>query len=493
MEMIDRYNEKYEILIERIFKAVEQNHFVSACKMIRFCANFKYKLNDMYYDQRLEKALEKISINYPVENSMDLNKTILFYDQVADDNRCLSMHYLLGMLKSRYKIVYVHYEDESRNKRLRHICHEAGVTRYTLGNKYDLSCLNTLVDIYNKERPMLIFSQNHVDDFVGVLFNYVLSTTASKRYLINITDHAFWIGQSAYDKIIEFRDYGYTITKSKRNIDISKLVKLPYYAFPSRSEFHGFDFPFEGKKILFSGGAIYKTKGSDVFYKIITKLLQNHDDLIFLYLGDNAIDYVYSQIPQNLKSRVFVYDERDDLDAVIQHSYMYLNTFPLCGALMTLYASRNGRPPFTVREDINEYNPMREFFKNDIWKEFVCESADELIEKMEYFLSNENTYHALCDNVKKACIDEEEFNRNLCRIIDDKHSDYKFAEVPINFEAFYNLYRSNFEEQLSALVGTQGIVLHNFDILNVFTQEAMQGLIPGIIRRSKRLLRKICM
>ena len=44
------------------------------------------------------------------------------------------------------------------------------------------------------------------------------------RYQINLTDHAFWLGSQCFDKCIEFRSYGASISKEYREIQSSKIT-----------------------------------------------------------------------------------------------------------------------------------------------------------------------------------------------------------------------------------------------------------------------------
>ena len=295
--MIEKYNIKYEKVITRIGSLITKKNYSRACNMIRYCALHKYDLNDIFYDNRLEKSLQAIAFDYKIDTININDNKLVFYDQVSNDNRVLSMHYLNGFIQSGLDIIYIYYDNDSTNTRIRDICSRScNVKAYSIGKKYNLKSFIKLLEIIKSEKPCKIFSQNHVDDFVGVLLNYALECTGIKRYLINITDHAFWLGQNAYDFIIEFRDYGYSLTIDERNIKADKLVKLPYYAFKSRSEFKGFEFETAGKKIVFSGGGIYKTKGDDTFFNIINHILEKYEDTIFLYLGANASDYVLSKI-----------------------------------------------------------------------------------------------------------------------------------------------------------------------------------------------------
>lgn len=60
-----------------------------------------------------------------------------------------------------------------------------------------------------------------------------------KRYLINPTDHAFWLGKSCLDFSIEFRDYGCNVSNKFRSIENNQIIKQIYYPILISSDFKG--------------------------------------------------------------------------------------------------------------------------------------------------------------------------------------------------------------------------------------------------------------
>lgn len=45
-----------------------------------------------------------------------------------------------------------------------------------------------------------------------------------RKYLINLTDHAFWLGTSCTDYLVEFRNYGINVSRSKRGLPLSAIL-----------------------------------------------------------------------------------------------------------------------------------------------------------------------------------------------------------------------------------------------------------------------------
>lgn len=476
-------NSKYEKVIPKIDCAIKKGQYGRACQMIRYCALHKYDLNDVFYDERLEKKLQAIAENYQIDSVSITKEKVLFYDQISSDNRVLSMHYLNGLMESGYEVIYVYYESTGTNEKIRNIIERNdNVKSYSIGKRYDLESLKKLVEIVEVEKPCKVFSQNHVDDFNGVIFNYALKKTDIERYLINITDHAFWLGQNAYDYIIEFRDYGYSLTIDERKIDKEKLIKLPYYAFQSKSQFKGFDFVTAGKRIIFSGGGVYKTKGEDTFYDIVNHILAKFPDTVFLYLGANAHDYVFSNINEDLKSRVYVYEERDDLDGVMENSYLYINSYPLIGALMTLYASNNALPPFTIFNDERLVNDIHDFYIDNIWKNFVKSNKDQLIETIDYYLNNTEAYDELREGVTKSCINRNLFEENLSSLLQEHKTMFSFHKMSLNLENIRETYRSQIRYQY----GKNAFASRSPDIAMMFPLDYLGGIFRSVKREIKK-------
>ena len=106
------------------------------------------------------------------------------------------------------------------------------------------------------------------------------------KYQINITDHAFWLGARSIDYSFEFRNRGASISHNQRGIAEEHLLYLPYYPWQEPNKFDGFPNKVDGKIKVFAGGSLYKIEGGDsVFYKIVKKILDENEEVVFLYAG----------------------------------------------------------------------------------------------------------------------------------------------------------------------------------------------------------------
>lgn len=475
---------RYDDLKKIMFKKIKKHEYKKALDLIRFCSIYKYKLNDVFFDNDLEKACKIIAKEYDDkinESIVENNETILFYDQVSNDNRCLSMHYIEGFIQSGIKFIYVCNEKNKINEKIISICIANNVKVYYLGKRYTINAFFKLIDIYNLEIPSLLFSQNHVDDWIGVIFNYMLKGKC-KRYLINISDHVFWIGNNAYDVIVEFRNYGYTITNKFRGLNGATCIKLPYYAFDSKTSFQGLPKEFLNKKIILSGGAVYKTKGTNVFYDIINYILSKYEDTVFLYLGNDAESYVNSKIEEKFKKRVLVLNERSDLDGVMQHAYMYINTFPVIGGLMTLYASKNKLAPFTILDKNVMVNDIRDFYIDDFGNKLIRKNGHELIDLIDYYMNNTQDYNQLRQLSFEKCISKKTFNENLISLLTKDYTIFTKKYIEIDTEATQNIYKKNFSKNLSSVVFAGRCI----PVVIRYPFNFVKGFLEAIKKRVKR-------
>lgn len=449
MSNIDIMDDEYKKILTKAFSMVEKKQFGKACNLIKCCCNYKYFLNDIYYDSNLEFLCEKISFQFR-RNISRWNKTnkLMFYDQLSRDSRVLSMHYVLALLNSHIEFIYVYYEDNELNIKIRDLLNLHNIKTYKLGLRYNLDSIHTLIDIFNNEKPGMIFTQCHIDDYIGTVFNYAIKDVNKvENYLINISDHTFWIGKGAYSNYIEFRNYGYTISTEKRNISNKQLVKLPYYALNSLGEYSGLNPLIGEKSIILSGGAEYKLQGKDDFFYVVSFLLKKYPNFVFLYLTNENPDFIYSKFDQDLQKRVIVEKERKDLDEVMKRSLLYVNTYPICGALMTLIAANNSLIPLTLFNEDDMVNDLRDFFEEDVYEYFLFRNRDDLINRATYYIENRDAYDECRKKVHESCINQELFNRNFLKLINTGKTDFEFCTVKINYNSIYNTYKKGFENR----------------------------------------------
>jgi len=380
-------------------------------------SNILYLYNLKYKDELIEDQLVEFSkLTKKIKHHERNDKNILFYDGFGLSTRGLAYIYLKALNDLGYNIIYISPE-KPKNEQIEIINllkekHKIYKLEKRLNLEYTIEKLDI---IYEKEKFSKAFFYSKPDDVSGIV-SFMHLEKLCTRYLINLTDHAFWAGVNCFDYCLEFREYGYQISRKYRKIPVNKLLILPYYPKENTADFKGFSFSEQNKKIIFSGGSIYKTiDRNDTFYKLIEDIVKNNDDVIFLYAGygdTSRIDKLVEKYP----NQVFYEHERDDFQEILKRSRIYLNTYPISGALMLQYAALNNCVPVTLKrfEDHDAEGILLN--EDELCETFI--SKEKTIEEINRLLRDDDYLYEKKEILKKSVIKKEEFEVLLKSILD---------------------------------------------------------------------------
>ena len=420
-------NAEYDRYCGEIERAIQTGRTERAAAMLSVCGELLYESNQSYTDDRLEsymEALSELTNDDRFSGIKGKEKTVLFYDGFGTDTRGLALVYLKALIGLGYKIIYVS-PLHSRDKQPVIDSLLAGtetVKEYVDFRHQYLKQQEGLQQIILKHEPSIVFYYSLPNDIAGLLCFMQLKGIV-KRYFINLTDHAFWIGRDAADHYIEFRGYGKSVSIQHRKLGKEKLIDLPFYPYIHKdTEFKGFDFNTEGKKILFSGGALYKTideKGT--YYKLITRLLDENKDLILLYAGYGMTDEL-DKVLKNYEGRAYKVDERKDLFQLMKNITLYLNTYPIIGGLMTQYAVAAGKLPLILKFD----DECEGILIGQGERKIEYSSADALAEDVQKLLSDDDYLRKREKLLENSLITEREFENQLGKAIKNGYTDFDF-------------------------------------------------------------------
>ena len=338
-------------------KALRQEKYEKSLAACSAMTNILYEYNQEYVSEEVESILleikNKLTFKYNFKNTICKKvKTVLFYDGFGLDTRGLALIYLKGLVRNGYKVIYVtKSEAKGKQPEIKKATDSFDIRFYYIDihNGY-LNWIYELRNIFSNEKPEVAFFYTTPNDVSATIVFESLEGLV-KRYQINLTDHAFWIGKYAFDYCVDMRDVGSKISYNYRAIPKDKIVMLPYYANVDENlKFEGFPFSTEGKRVIFSGGSLYKTLGDpeNKYYKIVRSILTKYDDIIFLYAGygdDSQLKLLEIDFP----NRVYHIDERKDLYQVLKYCVLYLNTYPMFGGLMMNYSATAGKLPLTLK------------------------------------------------------------------------------------------------------------------------------------------------
>lgn len=403
-------------------KNLEKKEYEEAIESLKIAAKLMYNFNLVYTDDELEKMILNISKNIfqNISNKEIERKsnTVVFYDYFSLDNRGLTEQYIEALINLNYEIIYITQQNNLNKMEniLKLLKKSPNVEYYTINSKLkELEKAKKIREIILEKKPRYIFNHTAPWDIAGMI---ALVEIPAEKYLINLTDHAFWLGKSCTDYYIEFRSYGKNISKYYRKIPNDREFILPYYPVTNEEiEFSGFPFEMTNKKLIFSGGSLYKIYGSSKFFELVKYILKIDKDTIFLYLG-NGNDRILKKFisDNNFEKRFYFFNERKDINEILKRCYFYLGTYPLCGGLMTQLAVTNKKIPICYcrkGENINDVNEL--FINND--EEFVFDDLEKIkleIKKLLFDIEyKENREKKLVNKI----ISKKEFAEELNNIL----------------------------------------------------------------------------
>ena len=424
-----------------IEKELNKKNFEMVLELISNTAIVLYSTNIYYVDDDLEEYLKRISDDLQLEkfDKKDATDTVLFFDGFGLNDRGLAQIYLKSLCSAKH-VIYVTFKDcidtipdivnivNSSKSNIAFIDRKKG--------NY-VSQIKQLNSIILREKPKYFFFYSEPDDVVATVIMNMYKGIFT-RYQINLTDHAFWLGSRCIDYCIEFRDYGASVSKDYRGIERKKIVKLPFYPMlHEERQFQGYPFKVANtQKVIFSGGALYKTLGGDnKYYEIVDYLLKNYNDVIFWYAG-NGDDRELRKIISKYPERAYHTSERSDLYQVLRHSVFYLSTYPICGGLMYQYAAKAGKVPLTLR-----YDEMTDgFLLNQESSNIQFDSLDDLFEEAHKLLIDEKYRERRALEMQDSVISEGAFHNCLIQILEQGISSYDISFCVNDTSVFRNEY-----------------------------------------------------
>lgn len=491
VEIYTKYSEK----LKQIIRKNKDNNFEKTFAAISAYADLAYNWNQFYSDFEIEDLICKLSDKiyskdccYCKFNKLANDEykaddnTVLFYDCFGLDTRGLAAIYAKALVSLNYKVIWV-TTDKAIGKipTIEKFLGKGNVVKVFIDMSYSykkhIEQLSEAFEMYAPKRAFFYTKPNDVCAEI-VFYHYKNKVT---RYQINLTDHAFWLGNNAFDYCLEFREYGAGLSRIERKIEESKIVLLPYYPLIDTSiEFQGLPFDKTGKKILFSGGSLYKTIGGDnKFYSIVAKVLENNDDTVFLYAGSGD-DSELKKLSAKFEDRVYHIQERKDLFALMSHVDAYLNTYPMIGGLMSQYAAMAGLPPIILIDEgktdasgiiLGQENANIEFHK-----------VEDVVNELNHLLQDPDYRKQRAEDIKKRIFSETEFTYLLSDIMQGK-AKYCKADCPDTMW-FRKEYISRFKYNmvLSAIASKKNKSLM-FNFVGLFALQVAIKLVKKFVAR----------
>lgn len=482
--MTDKSKRTEELLskIKAISKsAIDKGNYNKALASISFMGEYLYQYNQYYTEDNLEMLLcdisDKLKFKWNRANFEDSSDTILFYDGFGLDIRGVALMYLNALGLNGYKVIYVTNQlNQNTIPTIKGMCNKFGIEmRFIDFGNYE-AWAKQLSGVFEQIRPKAAFFYTTPYDVSGMVAFHMYQGL-SDRFLIDLTDHAFWLGKSAVDFFLGSRNMSAALQYYHRGIKKEQMIKLGVNLLVEEYDDHsGLPFDPLNTEYIFSGGSLYKTLGDceNKFYKIVDHVLDNHKNLRFLYAGTGDKSEM-NKIINKYPDRAFLIDERKDFYYLIQHCLLYLNTYPMFGGMMMKYCGLAGKLPITLRHN----NDSDGLLLHQAECRIEYESYEDLISDVDRLIDDSDYRKEREKLMTDSVITEERFKNNVKGVIEKHKTDYEHEFIDIDTSTFRKEYyeRFNCEEQMLSMVRKRNLSLvSEFPIL----------FVKGAIKKMKR-------
>ena len=450
---MDNKKQKVNLLIERLKKissnSLKKKDYNCAMSAISFASETLYSYNQYYVDDELEQLTKEVANKIKDEKHFgnsdfyEKSETILVYDGFGLDTRGVILMYLNALGMNHYKVCYVtNSAAKTIIPTITAICNKFHMDMKFIDMKdYHDWCIQ-LSDVFEEIKPKASFFYTTPYDVSGCASFYMYKNL-SDRFLIDLTDHAFWLGKCSSDYFLGSREMSAYIQHFQRGIPKNKCIKLGVNLLVENIQTHeGLPFDVVNEKYVFSGGSLYKTLGDEEkkYYKIVNHILSNHPDVKFIYAGtgdDTELKKVVAQYP----GRVYHIAEREDFYYLIENSVIYLNTYPMFGGMMMKYAAYAHRLPITLKHGSDSDGLLLH------QKECAIEYDDyeSLVKDVDRLLEDENYRKEREKLLDGAVITEERFKKNVRSVIENHNTDYMHNFEELDTMEFRSEYFERFD------------------------------------------------
>ena len=334
-------------------RAYKDGDYERSMHYVRHCATIAQQFNWIYADEELEDLLKEMStkIITPSTSYTPIENRVVLFDDFCV-SFILALQYLEALVEAGKEVMYLTLSQHDERF--------ANITS-TIKEKYPAvkivsvtqqSIIKTSVDIYNE---IMSFSPQKILFHMtanSLAFPAVYALPRSiDTYIINLADQTFWLGAKAIKYVLEFRQFGVSVSQQRRGILPHQQLLVPFYPIVDDNPFQGFpnECTEEGKVLIFSGGDIYKVLDEKrMYWHLVKRILDTFSEVVFLFATkeDNlGTQFLQKFITDNhFEGRIVYTKFRPDINEVMAHADIFMGTCPVCGSLMSQLAARNATP-----------------------------------------------------------------------------------------------------------------------------------------------------
>ena len=415
--------------------AIENKNIEAAIKYTQCLSILNINYFCKYFDYEIENSIDKISkLIFQDKIYYESNESnVILIDSMAWDNHCLTQQYLRAMMENDLNILYLVIGNINKCKNI-----IAELNRYNKSKIIVLSessDLKNQIQIFNKEIQEFKASRIFVQSF-SILDAIALKALGTPTiFRINLGDHHCWSGVTSTEFIIDFRNWGATLSNEVRNFATNKILLLPYYPINDENKFEGLPEIGHDKVLIFSGGAVYKILDEkNTFLNLVLKILNQNPRAVILFAcrGDDSILRKFI-LKNNLENRLLLIGYRKDIYEVVKHIDIYLDTYPETGGLMQQYAALNGKPILSCCNSENLYNATINYHEIGTYKTRYLD-VTELLDECQKLISDLNYRGKIGESLRKSVINPKNFANIFNQIYYQYKSPIKSEKVNFNFE-----------------------------------------------------------
>lgn len=456
----------YNILKDSAKAAVVCRDYEYALQLIEKCDGLAEQFNWIYSDDELEDLLKAIADATIFRDENVFQPTanrVVFYDDFCV-SFILVLQYLDALKDAGKEVIYITFQP--RGERFEYILNR--VARYPnvkmviLPRTSKVDDAQALYDEIVKYAPeQILLHMFACSPIAPTLFALPCSI---KKYNINLADQTFWLGARAIDYLLEFRQFGVSVSQQRRGIKPEQQLLVPFYPIVDNNPFQGFPEKCtqQGKVLIFSGSDIYKVLDKKrMYWHLVKRLLDTFPEVVFLFAtkGDGiGMDFLQKFIHENHYEGRFIYTKfRPDINEVLIHSDIFMGTCPAGGALMSQLAARNAIPilqyyyPETSDDATEQVICVNEDFQISFRDEesFMTE-AEKLIHDVEYRKKQG-------ERLQKAVISVEQFNEMVRRTLETNKTQIPLKPFGVDYkhldERWFALEQAGYRDSFSYVWG----------------------------------------
>lgn len=426
--------------IQRLYNEFKQDarkyylgkHYDSCLRCLGAACQTAYTFYLCINDSQIECILKELAkhiksnLNAP-DGYTQYKGRVVMYDTFSQDTQGLTMQYLNAIIAGGYELMYMTEfgVDDTRSSVIKNtlLNYPKAIVETVPPSLKGMARAQYIHDKIFAFNPSRMFIHIHPNAVVPVVAFNALPKAITK-YQINLTDHAYWVGNGCMDYIFEFRDYGANLSILQRGFSQEKILMLPYYPVMSPTEFAGFPKATEGKVKIFSGSAYYKIiDENDTFFKLNKAILDANPQAVTLFAGGGDSELLNSLIRKyNLEGRFIPIGQRNDIFECFKHSDIYLSTFPLFGGLMGQFAAQASLPILALKKKTG--GTVEEVVCQKKYERITLSEIEDVVAEATHLIQD-SEYRRQRGQAMRACvINEYEFNKNFKQSIETNKSQY---------------------------------------------------------------------